>query len=194
MNKSEYMKILTHELRRLPKEDYYRAVDYFEEYFAEAGPENEDQAIRDLGSPEEAAKSLIMDLAAENASKPPKTVKRGLSAIWIGILAVCAAPVALPLALAVAILVLAAVAVVGIILFCIVLCAVCLTAGGIVTLVSSGFLIFHSVGDTLCNAGMGLIFTGFGILIAYGAILFFRFIITKISKGLAKAMKGGRKK
>ena len=51
MNKSEYMKILTHELRRLPKEDYYRAVDYFEEYFAEAGPENEDQAIRDLGSP-----------------------------------------------------------------------------------------------------------------------------------------------
>ena len=44
MNKSEYMKILTHELRRLPKEDYYRAVDYFEEYFAEAGPENEDQA------------------------------------------------------------------------------------------------------------------------------------------------------
>ena len=31
MNKSEYMKILTHKLRRHPKEDYYRAVDYFEQ-------------------------------------------------------------------------------------------------------------------------------------------------------------------
>ena len=37
MTKSEYMKILSHRLRRLPKEDYYRAIEYFEEYFAEAG-------------------------------------------------------------------------------------------------------------------------------------------------------------
>ena len=56
MTKTEYMKLLSKKLRRLPKEDYNRAVEYFEEYFAEAGPENEQQAIRDLGSPEEAAR------------------------------------------------------------------------------------------------------------------------------------------
>ena len=44
MTKTEYMKILARSLRRLPKEDYDRAIEYFEEYFAEAGPENEQQA------------------------------------------------------------------------------------------------------------------------------------------------------
>lgn len=58
MNKTEYMKILSKKLRRLPKEDYARAIEYFEEYFEEAGPENEQQAIQDLGSPEEAAREL----------------------------------------------------------------------------------------------------------------------------------------
>ena len=71
MTKTEYMKILAHKLRRLPKEDYDRAIEYFEEYFAEAGPENEQQAVSDLGSPEEAAKELIMGLAAQNIKEKP---------------------------------------------------------------------------------------------------------------------------
>ena len=58
MTKSEYMKKLSYSLRRLPKEDFNQAIDYFEEYFAEAGEENEQQAIEDLGSPEDAAKEL----------------------------------------------------------------------------------------------------------------------------------------
>ena len=66
MTKTEYMKILARSLRRLPKEDYDRAIEYFEEYFAEAGPENEQQAVSDLGSPEEAANELIKDRATQN--------------------------------------------------------------------------------------------------------------------------------
>lgn len=99
MTKTEYMKILAHKLRRLPKEDYDRAIEYFEEYFAEAGPENEQQAVSDLGSPEEAAKELIMGLAAQNIKEKPRTVKRGLSTLWIAILALCAAPVTVPFAI-----------------------------------------------------------------------------------------------
>ena len=37
MTKTEYMRTLAHKLRRLPKEDYDKAMEYFEEYFAEAG-------------------------------------------------------------------------------------------------------------------------------------------------------------
>lgn len=74
MTKSEYMKKLSYSLRRLPKEDFNQAIDYFEEYFAEAGEENEQQAIEDLGSPEDAAKELIMNLAEKNMEQPPKTV------------------------------------------------------------------------------------------------------------------------
>ena len=71
MTKSEYMKKLSYSLRRLPKEDFNQAIDYFEEYFAEAGEENEQQAIEDLGSPEDAAKELIMNLAEKNMEQPP---------------------------------------------------------------------------------------------------------------------------
>ncbi len=101
MTKKEYMRQLAGKLRRLPKEDYDKALAYFDEYFEEAGPENEQQAITDLGSPEEAAKELIMQLAGQNSKEPPKTMKKGISAVWVGILGVCAAPIALPLALAI---------------------------------------------------------------------------------------------
>ena len=45
MNKDAYMEALAVQLRKLPREDYVRAMEYFEEYFDEAGPENEQQAI-----------------------------------------------------------------------------------------------------------------------------------------------------
>ena len=86
MTKKEYMKKLAYQLRRLPKEDFDKAMDYFEEYFEDAGIENEQKAIEDLGAPEEAASALILDLAQENAVKPPKTMKRRFSALWIAIL------------------------------------------------------------------------------------------------------------
>lgn len=89
MTKSEYMKKLSYSLRRLPKEDFNQAIDYFEEYFAEAGEENEQQAIEDLGSPEDAAKELIMNLAEKNMEQPPKTVQHSFKAVWIGILGIC---------------------------------------------------------------------------------------------------------
>jgi len=54
MNKQEYMNQLKDRLKHLPKEDFERAIEYYEEYFADAGPENEQKAIEDLGSPQEA--------------------------------------------------------------------------------------------------------------------------------------------
>ena len=47
MTKSEYMKKLSYSLRRLPKEDFNQAIDYFEEYFAEAGMNSRRSKILD---------------------------------------------------------------------------------------------------------------------------------------------------
>ena len=51
MNRTEYMNALEKRLRILPKENFNEAMDYFTEYFEDAGPEREQQAIQDLGSP-----------------------------------------------------------------------------------------------------------------------------------------------
>ena len=47
MNKTEYMKILSKKLRRLPKEDYARAIEYFVEYFEEAGSDQPSFSVPD---------------------------------------------------------------------------------------------------------------------------------------------------
>ena len=193
MTKTEYMKILTHNLRRLPKEDYDRAIEYFEEYFAEAGPENEQQAIADLGSPDEAAKALIVDLAAQNIKEKPKTMKGGLSALWITVLAVCSAPVTLPIAICLLAVIAVVLFCVGIALFCVVISAVAVAASGILTLFGGIVLLFRSLGDGLCNIGLGLFSTGLGILFVYGAILLFKWLIRKASVSLGKITKGGRR-
>ena len=41
MTRTEYIAKLTKYLRKLPQKDYEEALEYFMEYFEEAGPENE---------------------------------------------------------------------------------------------------------------------------------------------------------
>ena len=77
MNRNEYMKRHGYRLRRLPKEDFDRAMEYFTEYFEEAGPENEQQAIEDLGAPEAAADQIVRDMAFENAREKNLMSKKG---------------------------------------------------------------------------------------------------------------------
>lgn len=77
-------------LKRLPKEDYENAIEYFSEYFDEAGPENEQQVMKELGEPKEAARELLMNLlqesvgdgkenSGENAESLPSTAGSGNS-------------------------------------------------------------------------------------------------------------------
>lgn len=193
MNKEEYLKILAHRLRRLPKEDYDTAMEYFEEYFAEAGPEHEQQAIQDLGTPEEAANTLIMNLAEKNVKEPPKTVKGGFHAVWIGILGVCAAPIALPLALALVIVVFAVVLSVLAVLFSLFLCAVCLAAAGIIGVIGGAVLLAHTFADGIATIGFSIFVLGAGILFVYGAFCLCRWFLQKISQSLGTVTKGGRK-
>lgn len=193
MTKSDYMKILSHKLRRLPKEDFDKAIEYFEEYFEEAGPGNEQHAIQDLGEPEAAANELIMNLAEKNLQEPPKTVKKGFSAIWIGVLGVCAAPIAVPLAFALLAVIIACVIVVLACIFCILLAAVSIAAVAILSLFGGAVLLFTSFADGLTSFGLSLCALGAGLLLVYGSFIFCRWFIKRVSKSLGKITKGGRK-
>ena len=190
MTKKEYMKKLAYQLRRLPKEDFDKAMDYFEEYFEDAGIENEQKAIEDLGAPEEAASALILDLAQENAVKPPKTMKRRFSALWIAILALFAAPIALPLALGIlaviGAVILGILAVVGGIL----ISALAAIAGSVLGIA----IIPQTFGGGLVTIGLSLMLIGCGILVTYFTILLARWAIIKLAGLLGRLVKkGGRR-
>ena len=47
MTRQEYMEELKKYLKRLPQEDFDNAIEYFSEYFEEAGPEKEQQVMRE---------------------------------------------------------------------------------------------------------------------------------------------------
>lgn len=193
MTRSDYMKTLAKKLRRLPREDFNKAMEYFAEYFEEAGPENVQQAIHDLGMPEDAARELIMELAVKNGEEPPKTVKRGLSAVWIGILGVCATPIALPLALALIAVILAIVISVLACIFSIFVTALAFIASGIIGAILGVIVMFSAFADGLATIGLSLSSLGLGLISTFGSFILCRWFLRKMSRSLGRITKGGKK-
>lgn len=58
MNKDIFLRDLDRFLSDIPQEEREQALKYYEDYFEDAGPENEQQVIQELGSPIELAKQI----------------------------------------------------------------------------------------------------------------------------------------
>lgn len=59
MNKYEFLAQLRNALSSVPQEEREAAMSYYEEFFSDAGEENEQAVIASLGSPQELAQSII---------------------------------------------------------------------------------------------------------------------------------------
>lgn len=66
MNRKEYMERLEQLLLVLPEEEREEALQYYHDYFDDAGVENESNVIRELGTPEEVAAKIRAGFAGEN--------------------------------------------------------------------------------------------------------------------------------
>lgn len=62
MNRIEYMTKLASLLQDIPEVERKDAMKYYNDYFDEAGEENEEQVIREFGTPEEVAENIKADL------------------------------------------------------------------------------------------------------------------------------------
>ena len=62
MNKELYLQELRKGLKILPQFDRDEAVEFYEEYFDEAGVENEQNVIAELGEPKILAKKILVDV------------------------------------------------------------------------------------------------------------------------------------
>jgi uncharacterized membrane protein len=58
MNKEIFLRDLRRFLADMPEEEREQALKYYEDYFEDAGPENEQNVIQELGSPIEVAKQI----------------------------------------------------------------------------------------------------------------------------------------
>ena len=167
MNRIEFMEALSGLLQDIPEEDRMDALKYYNDYFDDAGAENEKNVIDELESPEKVAAKIKADREDpedEKAGMPMEQENKPLKMILIVAIILIGCPVIVPVAIGL----LAAIAGILIAAFtffvtivigfaAIVIVAIVLTAAGI--------------GSMFVNIGVGLALFGAGmILIAVGAI------------------------
>lgn len=73
MSRVEFMQQLERLLGDVPEHDRQDAIAYYNDYFDEAGPENEEQVLRELGSPERVASIIKADLNTTGNEKAEYT-------------------------------------------------------------------------------------------------------------------------
>lgn len=174
LTKEEYLSQLQKYLRRLPKQDYEDAMEYFTEYFEDADEAGAADLMADLGTPKEAAREIISNLLDKKMEDPldgeidDKTgkLRKGLGkhAVWIAILLILAAPIGVPMILAL-LLVLAAflLCLIGV-LICIILLSICVIILGGKMLMAGVVAASASISGLILLLGCGLLGIGLGIL------------------------------
>ena len=193
MTRTEYIAKLTKYLRKLPQKDYEEALEYFMEYFEEAGPENEAQVIAELGTPKEAAHEVISRLLDEKIIEDESSLRNKTTILWIAILAVLASPVALPILL----FFLAMIMTLLMIIFAVIVTALALTfallISGVYTFFTSFSLLSVSLASTLFGGGLGLMMLGGALLLLLISFEICKLIVKLITLLIKWLIKKGRK-
>lgn len=161
MTRREYMQELRDRLGRLSSAERDAALAFYEEYFDEAGPDREQDVIRELGSPASVASRILADHAVKEAREAPYNPRKGFSALWAVLLAIFAAPLAIPVVAVLVGLVIALVATV----FAVGMGGVGLIVGG-VALFAGGFVgLFASPASAIILFGAAFLLWGIGKIV-----------------------------
>ena len=168
MTREEYMAKLQKYLRKLPKQDYEDAIEYFNEYFSDTDEEGQQKLMEELGTPKEAAADLMCNLLdrklqEQDTDIEEKKSKKGI--ITLSVLAILSTPVTVPLFIALLA-----------VLFAVAICVVCVifsdfsAAFGVLLiggkLLLRGLVSFpYSLSGALTVTGCGLFGIGCAILL-----------------------------
>lgn len=171
MSREEYLNQLHKYLRKLPRQEYEDAMDYFTEYFQETDEEGAAELMKELGTPKEAARDLMANLLDKKiedhqnyeADGQTRAEQKGSGkhVVWIALLVLFAAPVGAPLLAAV---VLALVVCAFAVLLCVVLFAAALLMVGGKVFVRGILAVPFSMSGFAMLTGSGLLAVGAGIL------------------------------
>ena len=165
MNRNEFMRRLEILLSDISKEERDEALQYYRDYFEDAGAEHEAEVIRELESPEKVAETIKADLKREfqDVQEPPKT-SNGLKILLIVLIVLIGAPIILPVGFGLV------VAALGIIIAAfsffagLVLGAVAIMGAGLVAIVVGIPLLVVALPAGLLSVGSGLLIFVVGLI------------------------------
>ena len=161
---------LSSQLSRIDAQERAEAIAFYNEYFEDAGVENEQSVIKELGSPSKVAAQIKADVAVKEIQTDNPSLKTGIYAIGALILGICALPVALPMFIIVATLIFALLVTVGALAFAFVMIVGAFLFTGIV-------LVAIGIGVFLTDTAVGIFYIGSGLAVTGGSMLLIVFSI-----------------
>jgi len=193
MTRAEFMSELKHKLRMLPYEELHNAVCYYEEYFDEAGPQQEAAIIEQLGSPSSVASKIIGEYAVAAVETPETTsteeadntaIKNKRNILIITLLAVFASPIALPIAIAILVVPFTVV----VVFFSIAVAGAATALGGVAMVGLSFWAFTQGFGTGLYVLGSGLLVFAIGASMALGTFQLGRLIMRALVKWMGRLL------
>ncbi len=184
MDRAEYIRRLKNKLHSVPEAEAQDAIQYYEEYFDEAGAENEQSSIEELGTPEKAASNIRAQYAIKDMERSDGSAKKGFKTVFVVLLAVFASPIALPIAIALFAVILAVIIALISVLISLFAAAVAAGIGGLGIVVAGFAILIQSPATFLFFLGMGLCSAAIGVSMFIGIL----YISRKCFTGLASLL------
>lgn len=204
MNAYEYLQALRAALAVLPDDEIDSAMRYYEDYFLDAGDENAEKVIKQLGPPEQVAEAILRDYTGVARRRPerfeeekaqtvdgvplgrdgkPLTRKKGINP-WmlacIVLLALIFGPVAITVIGAIILAIVGLV--IGVAACVVAVPAATLIGGGALVLFS--FLLWATPASALATLGAGLVVGAVGLLLVLLVIKLCILFVPPIIRGL----------
>ncbi len=195
MNRAEFMARLKELLSDITEAERQEALNYYEDYFDDAGVENEASVIASLGTPEKVATTIkaglndstgmngefsetgyssytydkeevvARNVGSEERGFGKKNGLNGATLILVIVLCVFALPILGPVAIGLLSAAFGVLCAIAAVLFAIMVSGVAIVASGIALFISAIVMLFTSPIVGLLLLGAALILTGIGILI-----------------------------
>ncbi len=202
MNRIEFMTELASLLQDIPVEERRDAMQYYNDYFDDAGEDQERQVIEELESPQKVAEKIKADMAEfrQEEEKPNmpaakeqirqedhqvhKKSDRTLKIILIIAIVLIGLPIVLPMGLGLLCLVCGVIISLFALFMALVIAAVAVAASGIALFVSGILCLVPELGAGFMLMGMGLILTVVGVVAVVGAVRLSVVAIPGICRGI----------
>lgn len=192
MNRIEFMNSLGEMLRELSIEERGAAIQFYNDYFEDAGVENEAYVVTELGSPEKVAatikaglkgenelnseysetgykdtrldeKDALANRATENNEKKVEIPKKNIGLIILLVMAIVL--VGIPLMLPIIGVILAIIITIPIVFASLIVAAIAVMIGGVITFIVGLSQIITALPSALLLAGVGMLLFAIGMVL-----------------------------
>lgn len=214
MNRTEFMTRLAALLQDVPVEERRDAMQYYNDYFDDAGVENEQQVIKELESPEKVAEKIKADFVSSGQNSgqftesgyrdtrfdhtsvpvqggygspeaaPKKNGDRTVKIVLIILIILVGLPVVLPVALGIAGAAIGVIAAIFGVFLALVIFAFAVAVAGISLVVAGIMSIIPELAVGLALIGTGLILTVIGVVMLVASIKLCAVVFPGICRGI----------